>query len=739
MAYVLRPGRPHPLGATPDPTGVNFAVFSRHATGVDLCLFDDHGHEARIPLRERTRQVFHGRVEGVRPGQRYGFRVFGPYDPKHGHRFNPQKLLVDPYARAVTGTIDYKKPVFGYAREAGKDDLSPSLEDSAPFVPRSVVLDTSTFDWEGDTHPEVPWSDTVLYETHVKGLTMQHPGVPEALRGTYEGLAHDAVLDHLASLGVTTIELLPVHAHADEPFLAQRGLTNYWGYSTLAYFAVSSRFAPGVSAGLPVVPGAELDAFRRMVKKLHARGFEVVLDVVYNHTCEGDELGPTLSLRGIDNAVYYRLKHGNSRKYEDFTGCGNTMDMQSPEALKLVMDSLRYFVTELHVDGFRFDLASTLARETSSVDKMSGFFDIIHQDPILSQRKLIAEPWDLGEGGYQVGNFPILWTEWNGRFRDTVRRFWIGDARQVPELGFRLTGSSDLYEDDGRHPQASINFITAHDGFTLRDLVSYERKRNLANLEENRDGTDDNASWACGVDGPTADPEVLELRARQTRNLFLTLVFSLGVPMITAGDEVANEQGGNNNAYCQDNPISWIDWTDTGVHRDQLAFVRHVLALRRRHPVFRRKRFLQGGPRASSQGAPDIAWLTFAGREMTSADWDEKRTQGSEGACIAWLLAGDALASLDEAGDPVEDDSFLFVLSASRGPSRFTFPSEEWGEVWNLVVDTSVAGEPEATVALAGDTVQVLPCHALVYRREASPRVSFRPLRVARTTAPPGP
>ncbi len=734
MAYVLRPGRPHPLGATPDSTGVNFAIFSRNATGVDVCLFDDAGTETRFPLRERTRHVFHGRLEGVKPGQRYGFRVFGPYDPKNGHRFNPQKLLVDPYARAIVGKPDYKKPVFGYAREAGKDDLVPSLEDDAPFVPKSVVLDTAGFDWGDDRRPDVPWADTVLYETHVKGLTMQHPGVPEALRGTYEGLAHDAVLDHLASLGITTIELLPVHAHADEPFVAQRGLTNYWGYSTLAFFAVSSRFSRAE------VPGGELDDFRRMVKKLHARGFEVVLDVVYNHTCEGDELGPTLSLRGIDNAVYYRLRQGNSRKYEDFTGCGNSLDMQSPEALKLVMDSLRYFVTELHVDGFRFDLASTLARETSSVDRMSGFFDIIHQDPVLSQCKLIAEPWDLGEGGYQVGNFPILWTEWNGRFRDTVRRFWIGDPRQVPELGFRLTGSSDLYEDDGRHPQASINFITAHDGFTLRDLVSYEKKRNLANLEENRDGTDDNASWNCGVEGPTASEEVLELRARQTRNLFLTLVFSLGVPMITAGDEVANEQGGNNNVYAQDNATSWIDWSETGTHEGQLAFARHVLALRRSHPVFRRKRFLQGGLRASSQGAPDIAWLTFDGREMGSKDWEEKRhlaPHETASARIAWLLAGDALASLDELGAPVEDDSFLFVLSASREPTTFTFPSEEWGEQWTLVVDTQVAGEPETTIAIAGETVSLLPCHALVYKRDAKPRASFRPLRAARSTLPP--
>ncbi|MFO0638318.1 MAG: glycogen debranching protein GlgX [Polyangiaceae bacterium] len=730
MPYVLRPGKPHPLGATPDATGVNFAIFSEHATGVDLCLFDEAGGETRIPLRERTMHVFHGRLEGLRPGQKYGYRVFGPYEPKAGHRFNPKKLLVDPYARAVWGACDTTKPVFGYAREAGKDDLTPSLEDSAAFVPRSVVVDVSAFDWEGDTRPDVPWADTVLYEAHVKGLTMLHPDVPRELRGTYEGLAHDAMLDHLESLGVTTVELLPVHAHADEPFIASRGLTNYWGYSTLAFFAVSPRFAR--------VPGREVDEFRAMVKRLHARGIEVVLDVVYNHTCEGDELGPTLSLRGVDNATYYRLRRENLRKYEDFTGCGNSLDMQSPQALKLVMDSLRYFVTEMHVDGFRFDLASTLAREAGSVDKMSGFFDIIHQDPVLSQCKLIAEPWDLGEGGYQVGNFPILWTEWNGRFRDTVRRFWTGDGRQVPDMGYRLTGSSDLYEDDGRHPQASINFVTAHDGFTLRDLVSYEKKHNLANLEDNRDGSDDNAAWNCGVEGDTSDPEILELRARQTRNLFLTLVFSLGVPMITAGDEVAKEQGGNNNPYAQDNAISWVDWTPTERHEHQLAFCRHVLALRRSHPVFRRRRFLQGAARGLAQ-AQDIAWLRFDGEEMGPDDWQRAGRPGPEAAKIAWLLAGDALFTLDEAGAPVQDESFLVVLSASREPSTFTFPSREWGELWTLVVDTAVPGEPEPYVALPGDVVPLLPCHAVVYRRKSKERGSYRPLRASSvpSIAPP--
>ncbi|HRG96544.1 MAG TPA: glycogen debranching protein GlgX [Polyangiaceae bacterium] len=716
MEYTLRPGHPFPLGATPDALGVNFAVFSAHGTGVDLCLFDEANRETRIPLRERSAHVYHGHVEGVRAGQRYGYRVFGPYEPRSGHRFNPNKLLVDPYARAVHGKVDYAQPVFGYARESGRDDLTPSLEDSAAGVPRSVVVDPSGFDWGGDAAPDVSWADTVLYETHVKGLTMLHPAVPPELRGTYEGLAHPAVLDHLVSLGVTTVELLPVHEHADEHFLFKRGLTNYWGYSTLSYFAPSARFAR--------VPGRQVDEFRAMVKGLHAAGLEVVLDVVYNHTCEGDRLGPTLSLRGFDNRSYYRLKPGDLREYEDFTGCGNSLDMMCPQSLKLVMDSLRYFVTEMHVDGFRFDLASTLARELQSVDKMSGFFDIIHQDPVLSRVKLIAEPWDLGEGGYQVGNFPVLWTEWNGRYRDTVRRFWTGDKRQVGDMGFRLTGSSDLYERDGRHPQASINFLTAHDGFTLRDLVSYERKRNFDNREENRDGTDDNASWNCGVEGETEDPEVLELRARQARNLMLTLGLSLGVPMLTAGDELWKTQRGNNNPYAQDNAISWVDWGPTPEGDAQHAFTRLVFELRARHPVFRRRRFLRG---VKVGLAPDIAWFRPDGAEMVGSDWS---TPGAP--LVAWLLAGDALAYQDERGAPVEDDTFLVIMSSMREASTFTLPAPDWGKKWTLVLDTAVPGEPEAAIALAGDVLDLLPCHAVVYRRDSKERGSFLPLRSAR-------
>lgn len=716
MEYTLRPGHSFPLGATPDPNGVNFAVYSAHGTGVDLCLFDDQDRETRLPLRERTAHVYHGHVEGLRAGQRYGYRVFGPYEPKNGHRFNPNKLLVDPYARAVDGKVSYAHPVFGYARESGHDDLVPSLEDSAAGVPRSVVVDTSGFDWGADAPPDVDWGDTVVYEAHVKGLTMLHPGVPPELRGTYEGLAHPAVIKHLVGLGVTTVELLPVHEHADEHSLFTRGLTNYWGYSTLSYFAPSARFAR--------VPGCQVDEFRTMVKGLHAAGLEVVLDVVYNHTCEGDRLGPTLSLRGFDNRSYYRLKRGDLREYEDFTGCGNTLDMQCPQSLKLVMDSLRYFVTELHVDGFRFDLASTLAREFQSVDKMSAFFDIIHQDPVISRVKLIAEPWDLGEGGYQVGNFPVLWTEWNGRYRDTVRRFWTGDKSQVGDMGFRLTGSSDLYERDGRHPQASINFLTAHDGFTLRDLVSYERKRNFDNREENRDGTDDNASWNCGVEGETEDPEVHALRARQARNLMLTLGLSLGVPMLTAGDELWKTQRGNNNPYAQDNAISWVDWGPTAEGDEQLAFSRCVFELRARHPVFRRRRFLRG---VKAGLAPDVAWFRPDGAEMTGTDWSAPQAP-----LVAWLLAGDALAYQDERGAPVEDDTFLVVMSSCREASTFTLPRAEWGKKWTLVLDTAVAGEPEPTIVFTGEVLALLPCHAVVYRRDAEERGSFLPLRSAR-------
>ena len=576
------------------------------------------------------------------------------------------------------------------------------------------------FDWAGSTRPCVPWPETVLYEAHVKGLTMTHPDIPKEHRGTYLGLAHPAIIAHLQGLGVTTVELLPVHERATEHGVAARGMSNYWGYSTLGFFAPDQRFASR--------PGEQVTEFKQMVRALHAAGIEVVLDVVYNHTCEGDHLGPSLSLRGLDNRTYYRLKPGDLRVYEDYSGCGNSLNMLHPQVLELIMDSLRYWVTEMQVDGFRFDLASTLAREASSVDKLSAFFDIVHQDPILSNVKLIAEPWDLGEGGYQVGNFPILWTEWNGRFRDTTRRFWRGEAAQLGDLGFRLTGSSDLYEDDGRHPHASINFITAHDGFTLRDLVSYEKKRNLANGEQNKDGWDDNQSWNCGVEGETTDPAVNALRARQQRNLLVTLLLSQGVPMLCSGDELAKTQGGNNNPYCQDNEVSWLDWRTDDATRAQLAWTTALVELRRREPVFRRRRFLRGEKVAGSR-SKDIAWFRRDGREMGLTDWEKP-----ERAAIALLLSGDALGWVDDAGIDVVGDTFILLMNAARAEVVFRLPSVEWGETWELVFDTKEAAfEPPShkTVLEPGDNRALVASSVVLLRRTAPVRGSWRPRAVA--------
>ncbi|HEY8074852.1 MAG TPA: glycogen debranching protein GlgX, partial [Labilithrix sp.] len=638
MRFSIRPGRHHPLGATYDGGGVNFAVFSENAQSMDLCLFDEKGAETRIPLRERTAHVFHGYVPGLGPGQRYGFRARGQYDPERGLRFNANKLLVDPYAHAIEGKVDYREAVFSYAGEP--DAHAADLRDDARGVPKSVVTD-DRFDWEGDKPPLVPWTDTVLYEAHLKGLTKRHPELPETIAGTYLALAQKPIIDHLLRLGVTTLELLPIHEAMDEYSVSARGMHNYWGYSTLGFFAPDQRFA--------AKRGQQVVEWKQMVKALHAAGIEVVLDVVYNHTGEGDHAGPTLCLRGLDNSTYYRLRHGDLAHYDDFTGCGNSLNVLHAQTLKLVMDSLRYWVTEMHVDGFRFDLASTLAREGGGVDKMSAFFDIIHQDPILSNVKLIAEPWDLGQGGYQVGNFPVLWTEWNGRYRDTVRRFWKGERWTVGDMGWRLTGSADLYEDDGRHPNASINFITAHDGFTLRDLSSYEKKHNEANGEDNRDGWDDNASWNCGVEGETSDPKIRELRLRQQRNFLVTLMLSQGVPMITSGDEMGKTQGGNNNAFVQDNAISWIDWDLDEERKQLLVFAREIVAFRRRHPVFRRGRFLRGEHVEGSE-LKDIAWFHPSGREMKTQDW-----QDPAHAAIGLLLAGDALDWRDELGESVID------------------------------------------------------------------------------------
>ncbi len=734
MALTVRPGRHAPLGATFDGEGVNFAVFSENATGMDLCLFDAQGVETRLAFREKSAHVWHGYVPGLRLGQRYGFRAKGYYDPDDGLRFNEHKLLVDPYALAIEGRVDYREPVFGYVGAPQKglagtrsptDERKADSRDSARGVPKAIVTDSS-FEWDGDTHPRVPWADTVLYETHVKGLTARHPDVPENIRGTYLGLSHPAVIDHLKLLGITSVELLPIHEHMDEWSVAARGMTNYWGYSTLAFLAPDQRFASK--------PGAQVIEFKTMVKALHRAGIEVVLDVVYNHTGEGDQLGPTVSLRGLDNSSYYRLRLDNRALYEDYTGCGNSMNMLHSQSLKLVMDSLRYWVTTMHVDGFRFDLASTLARESGAVDKMSAFFDIIHQDPILSNVKLIAEPWDLGDGGYQVGNFPVLWTEWNGRYRDAVRNFWLGETWTIAEMGYRLTGSSDLYEDDGRHPHASINFITAHDGFTLRDLVSYEKKRNEANGENNRDGMDHNSSWNCGVEGETTDVAIRALRLRQQRNFIVLLALSQGVPMLTSGDEMGKTQGGNNNPFVQDNAVSWIDWELDEQQGGLLEFTREVFAFRRRHPVFRRPGFFKG-QRVDGSELKDIAWFHPKGREMTLIDW-----QKPESCSIGLLLSGDALDWRDAAGEAVIDDSFLLFLNGSRKAVDFVLPDTSWGTRWALRIDTRRDSMTHEGEYEAGSRLTLDQNTMVVLKRVLPGRGSWRPsagaLKAAKVSSP---
>ena len=722
MEHKVRPGRYAPLGATFDGNGVNFAVFSENAKGMDLCLFDADGNETHtIPLREQTMHVWHGYMVGLGPGQRYGFRARGDYDPARGLLFNPKKLLVDPYARAVEGKVDYREPVFAYVgapapgfagmpkEKTGWQPVAGAADvrDSARGVPKSVVVD-DRFDWEGDRHPDVPWADTVLYEAHVKGLTATHPDVPASLRGTYLGLAHESVIDHLKKLGVTSIELLPIHESMTEWSVAARGHENFWGYSTLGFFAPDQRFA--------VERGRQVHEFKEMVKRLHRAGIEVVLDVVYNHSSEGDGLGPSVYLRGLDNPTYYRLDPKNLAKYEDYTGCGNSLNMLHAQTLKLVMDSLRYWVTEMHVDGFRFDLASTLARENGQgVDKLSAFFDIIHQDPVLSRVKLIAEPWDLGWGGYQVGNFPVLWTEWNGHYRDTVRQFWTGSKQTVGDMGTRLTGSSDLYEDDGRRPHASINFITAHDGFTLRDLVTYQKKRNLGNGEDNRDGSDDNQSWNCGVEGETTDRVVNELRWRQQRNFLVTLMVSQGVPMLTSGDEMGKTQGGNNNPFVQDNAVAWLDWKLDEERKKQLGFTRDLVAFRSRHPVFRRPRFLRG-QRIGGSDLPDIAWFRADGREMGGTDWTAPPY-----AALCLFLAGDALDWHDDEGNTVSDDSFLVLLNGSHEDVAFTLPGSDWGSRWALVVDTVKATVSDGDLEVDYNARIPMKAHSVLVFRQTKP------------------
>ena len=674
----IQPGAPYPLGATWDGSGVNFALFSEHATAVDLCLFDpaDPARELRrVRMPEQTDLIWHVYLTEARPGQLYGFRVHGPYDPPSGHRFNPAKVLLDPYAKAIAGAVDWSDEMFGYRLGDAEADLAPDDRDNAAFIPKCSVIDPA-FTWGNDRPPGIPWHRTVIYEVHVKGFTARHPDVPPVLRGTYAGLASPPAVEYLRELGVTAVELLPVHHFVRDRQLSNRGLANYWGYNTVGFFAPDSRYS---STG---IRGAQVSEFKTMVKALHQAGIEVILDVVYNHTAEGNHLGPTLCFRGIDNAAYYRLVADDLRYYVDYTGCGNTLDMTHPRALQLLMDSLRYWVLEMHVDGFRFDLAAALAREMHAVDRLSTFFDLIHQDPVVSQVKLIAEPWDLGEGGYQVGNFPPGWAEWNGKYRDTIRRYWKGDGGQVADLAYRLTGSSDLYESGGRRPSASVNFVTAHDGFTLADLVAYSQKHNEANGEDNRDGTDDNLSWNCGVEGPTDDPAVTALREQQTRNFLATLLLSQGVPMLLGGDEIGRTQRGNNNAYCQDNEISWFDWRRSRAQRDLLEFTRRLIHLRLRHPVFHRRRFFQGRQIQGSE-VKDLSWFRPDGREMTGEEWADGFVR-----CLGLRLAGDAIEEMDEVGRPIADDTFLVLLNAHHEPIDFVLPAHRARVRWELVADT---------------------------------------------------
>ena len=696
----LWPGTPYPLGATFDGEGVNFAIFSEHATSVHLCLFDSPTSALEtlsIPLTERTDRVWHGYLPGGRPGQLYGYRVHGPWNPEHGLRFNAAKVLLDPYARAIGRPPGWHPSVFAFT--AGSEgDGPPDTTDSAAYAALGVVTN-EPFDWSGDRPPRVAWHDTVIYELHVKGMTALHSQVPPEQRGTYLGLSHPAVIDHLRRLGVTSVELMPVHFHVDERALVARGLTNYWGYNTLAYFAPDARFA--VSRDPLQVAGE----FKTMVRALHRAGLEVILDVVYNHTAEGNHLGPTLSFRGIDNTTYYRLEPGRPSRYQDFTGTGNTLNMQSPQVLQLMMDSLRYWVEEMHVDGFRFDLASALARELHAVDRLSAFFDVIQQDPVISRVKLIAEPWDVGEGGYQVGNFPPGWAEWNGKYRDAVRRFWRGDKDMLPELATRVAGSSDLYGPAGRQPHASINFVTSHDGYTLADLVSYEQKHNEANGEENRDGDPNNLSWNGGVEGPTEDSTILESRRRQRRNFLATLLVSQGVPMLSGGDEVGRTQLGNNNAYCHDSPATWTRWDLGDEEHELLSFVQRLLSIRSSQPVLRRRMFLSG----RRPGATDVLWLRPDGEEMTDADW----TNG--GRTVAMLLDGHGILEPDAHGRPIVGDSLLILFNGDDRVLEFTLPLRPGRATWTRLADTSEPNAGEAITA-GGESLQLMARSVSVWK-----------------------
>ncbi|OBH61506.1 glycogen debranching protein GlgX [Mycobacterium sp. E2479] len=686
------PGRAYPLGATYDGAGTNFAVFSEVAERVELCLFDADGTESRVTLPEIDGFIWHAYIPNIEPGQRYGYRVYGPYDPKAGLRCNPNKLLVDPYSKAIDGSFEWNQSLFSY--NFGDPD-SRNDDDSAASMPKSVVINPY-FDWGNDRPPDHQYADTVIYEAHVKGLTQTHPDIPEPLRGTYAAVGHPVIIEHLQSLGITAIELMPVHHFANDSTLVDKGLSNYWGYNTIGFFAPDFKYSSATTAG------GQVQEFKAMVRSLHEAGIEVILDVVYNHTAEGNHLGPTLSMRGIDNAAYYRLVDDDKQYYMDYTGTGNSFNVRHPHALQLIMDSLRYWVTEMHVDGFRFDLAATLAREFYDVDRLSTFFELVQQDPTVSQVKLIAEPWDVGPGGYQVGNFPPQWTEWNGKYRDTVRDFWRGEPATLDEFAYRLSGSADLYEHTARRPVASINFVIAHDGFTLRDLVSYNEKHNEANGEDNNDGESHNRSWNCGAEGPTDDERINELRARQQRNFLTTLLLSQGVPMICHGDELGRTQNGNNNGYCQDNELTWIDWDSADV--GLLEFTRIVSALRAEHPVFRRRRFFSGKPlgRRGQDGLPDIAWFTPEGTEMTDEDWGAGFAKS-----LAVFLNGHGIPDRDPRGQRVLDDSFLLCFNAHYEPIEFTLPPKEFGASWRIVVFTGREEETPADEVPGGGTFTV--------------------------------
>ena len=691
-------GYPYPLGATWLGNGVNFALFSETAASVDLCLFDSQDarqENIRIPMTEHTDMVWHIFLPDVRPGQLYGYRVFGPYDPQRGHRFNSSKLLIDPYAKAISGQVNWADEMFGYVVGSPAEDLTRDFRDDAWGMPKSVVIDNS-FDWGDDRSPRTPLHSSIIYEMHPKGFSKLNPALPEKLRGTYAGLAHPASIDYLKNLGATAVELLPVHHHINDKALVDRGLTNYWGYNSIGFFAPDAKYSSSGDTG------GQVNEFKTMVRNLHGAGLEVILDVVYNHTAEGNHLGATLSFRGIDNQAYYRLLPEDPRFYVDFTGTGNTFNLLHPRTLQLVMDSLRYWVCEMRVDGFRFDLAPTLARDMNGVNKLSAFFEIIHQDPILSQVKLIAEPWDVGEGGYQVGNFPVLWAEWNGKYRDTVRSFWKGDEGKVGELAYRLTGSPDLYQHTGRRPYASINFVTAHDGFTLNDLVSYNEKHNEANGEENRDGDNNNLSWNCGAEGPTENPQILEVRRRQRRNFLTTLFLSQGVPMLIAGDEWARTQQGNNNAYCQDNEISWLNWEHTDEQNALFDFTKKLIQFRRDHSVFRRPKFFQGR-RIRGSEIRDVMWFNAGGNEMSDDEWNSPLVR-----CFGMLLCGDTIDVLSFEGEPICDETFLYLVNAHHEPLPFVLPGQE-NVVWQLILDTAAEEGflAQPTDHISGDDIEI--------------------------------